>query len=175
MDETPAGTIERDETLDPWNTLHRNGWLALRIFAWLVLAASLWGLTNLAQLWNRPAKLVSGTPARVVEEDDGGRFRYRVPFTVNETGEVLMLRVHNNGAVIDYFMTKPGTPVAVLYWPSEMTIASVHPLVAGEPSIRGQYPPYNALLGTSVLGVLLALVLLSGGRLDRALYQAGRG
>jgi hypothetical protein len=167
--------MNRDVLVDPVNAFNRNSQLALRVFAWLLLAASIWGLTNLVQLWNRPVKLVSGTPGRVVEESEAGRFRYLVPFTVGETGDVLMLRLRNNGPVIDYFTAKPGIPVAVLYWPSEMTIASVHPLIAGEPPIRGQYPPYNALLGTSVLGVLLAGVLLLGGQLDRALYRAGRG
>jgi hypothetical protein len=175
MDEDRPKAMGQDETIDPLDAFYRNARLALHIFAWLLLAASIWGLTNLVQLWNRPVKLVSGTPEGIVEESEAGRFQYKVPFTVTETGEVLMLRPGNNGPVIDYFMTNPGTSVAVLYWPSEMTIASVHPLLAGEPPVRGQYPPYNALLGTSLLGVLLAAVLLSGGRLDRALYRAGRG
>jgi hypothetical protein len=161
--------------IDPWNAFNRNSRLALHVFGWLLLAASILGLTNLAQLWARPVKLVSGTPDRVMEESEAGRFRYLVPFTVDETGDVLVLRLRNNGPVIDYFMNKPGVPVAVLYWPSEMTIASVHPLVAGEAPVRGQYPPYNALLGTSLLGVALAGALLMGGRLDGVLYRAGRG
>ena len=149
--------------------------LLLRIFAWSLLAASIWGLVNLGQLWSRPMKLVSGTPGEVVEEHETGRFRYLLPFTVDETGAALLLHLHNDGPVIDYFVANPGTQVAVLYWSNDMGIASVHPLVAGEPSIRGRYPPYNALLGTSLLGALLAVVLLLGGWLDSRLYRLGRG
>lgn len=152
----------------------RTSQLVLRVFAWLLLLASLWGMVNLVQLWNRPVRLASGTPDHVVEENQAGRYGYLLRFTVDETGEELTLRLSNNGAVIDYFMANPGRPVAILYWPSEMTIASVHPLEAGKPPIRGQYPPYNALLGTSVLGVVLAVVLLFGKQLDHRLYRIGR-
>lgn len=160
---------------DPLNIYGPSSQLVLRVFAWLLLAASIWGLVNLVQLWNRPVRLVSGTPDQVLEENEAGHFHYSLPFTVDGTGEKLTLHLYNSGPVIDYFMTNPGTPVAILYWAHDMTIASVHPLIAGEPAIRGQYPPYDALLGTSALGGVLALVLLLGGRLDRALYRIGRG
>jgi hypothetical protein len=132
-------------------------------------------LANLVQLWNEPVKLVSGTPDRVTEEVEAGRYRYSLPFRIEETGEVLTLRLPNHGPVIDYFMTNPGKSVAVLFWPTRKTILSVYPLVAGEPRIRGQYPPYNALLGTSVLGVAVAVLLLLGGSLDHLFYRIGRG
>jgi hypothetical protein len=174
MDEKLTGAMDRDRALDSLAAFGRGSKVALHIFAWALLAASIWGMVDLAQLWNRPVKLVSGIPGRVIEESERDRVRYAVPFTVEETGEVLVLGLRNNGPVTDYFMTKPETPVGVLYWPSQMTIASVHPLVAGEPAIRGQYPPYDGLLGTSILGMVLATVLLLGGRLDVALYRAGR-
>ena len=166
--------MDWEKYTDPPNAVNRTG-LLLRIFAWSLLVASIWGLVNLVQLWSRPMKLVSGTPGPVIEEHEAGRFRYLVPFTVDETDEAFLLRLDNDGPVIDYFATSPGTQVAVLYWSEDMGIASVHPLVAGEASIRGRYPPYNALLGTSALGILVAVVLLVGGWLDSRLYRLGRG
>lgn len=167
--------MDWEQGFDPPNVLNRAGQPLLRIFAWSLLIASMWGLVSILQLWNRPVKLVSGTPSQVVEEQEAGRFHYLLPFTVDETGEALLLRLHNSGPVIDYFTRAPATRVAVLYWRDDMAIASVHPLVGGEPSIRSQFPRYNALLGTSVLGALLAVVSLLGGWLDGRLYRLGRG
>jgi hypothetical protein len=170
-----GNTMDGDKAPDSPVVFGQSSQLGLRMFAWLLLAVSLWGLVTLAQLWSRPVRLVRGTPERVVEEGKAGRYQYLLPFAVDETGEVLMLRLPNSGPVIDYFISNPGTPISILYWTTDSAIASVHPLIAGEPAIRGQYPPYSALLGTSAMGIVLAVVLLAGARLDGALYRIGRG
>jgi len=140
----------------------------LRLFALLLGLTSLWGIINQATLWSRPVKLVVGTAGAVQEERSPHGVLYGLLFTL-DTGEELDLRLHNNSPVLDYFLTSPTTDtIALRYWTDDMSVAAVHPLVVGVAPIRDRFPPSDVLLATSVLGLLMALVLLFAGRLHRS-------
>jgi len=161
--------------LHPLEALQNIGRPLVTGFALLLLLVSGWGLVNLFGYWGRSVELVKGAAGEIREERIDKQVRYLVPFTVDESGQELEFQVKNNGPAMDYFMdgqAKP--PLAILYWTDDLSVAKVHPLVAGEEPVRDRYPNYAVLLTTSVLGIVLALMLLLVGPLERMLYPLTR-
>lgn len=166
---------EKDDRFFPLAALERISRPLLQLLSILLIVASLWGLVNQLTLWNQPVELVFGTPGAVKEELLDGRARYWLEFTQQETGERLILRLRNNSPVLKYLLTaSPTDSVALRYWTDDLTILEVHPLVYGVPPIRDRIPPSGILFGTSVLGLVVALVLLFPGTLDRIFRQVIR-
>jgi len=158
----------------PLVALERISQPLLRLLAFLLMVASLWGIVNQLTVWSRPVKLAVGTAGQVQQERHSGHVRYRLPLAL-ETGEEMSLWLSNHSPVLDYFLSNtPAAPIAVRYWSDDMRVVAVHPLAAGVPPIRAHIPPSSVLLGTSVLGLLLALVILGSG-LSWASGGAGRG
>jgi len=141
----------------------------VRFLALLLVAASLWGIFNQVRLWNRPIRLVMGTAGDVVE-DDGAR--YGITFTVQETGEEMQFRLLNNSPTLDYLITRaPTGTVALRYWPDDMTVTSLNPLIVGAEPIENPSPPAGLVLATSILGLLVALAILSPDLVDLVRFR----
>ena len=136
----------------------------LRLFALLLIGASVWGIVNQLTLWNRSVKLAQGRAGVAQEQREQTQVHYLLPFTL-DTGEEMTFWLHNNSPVLDYFVASPTTTTIVLrYWPDDMSVAAVNPLVIGQEPIRDRYPPSGVLMPTSILGLLLGGVLLLSGR-----------
>jgi hypothetical protein len=147
----------------------------LLMFAGLLLVASIWSLVNQWTRWDRPVELLVGAPGPVEEVREGGRVRYRLPFIRQDNGEEMMFWARNHSPVLDYLSSEERNDVVALrYWTDDRVILEVHPLVYGIAPIRDRVPPSGVLVGTSVLGLILAAVLVFPGQVDRALYRLGR-
>jgi hypothetical protein len=160
-----------DQEFFPLAALERASNPLLRAFALLLIVASLWGIVNQFTLWNRPVKLEIGVAGMVREERLGGAVRYSLPFTT-DSGQEMTLWLRNNSPVLDYFLTSPSTTaIAVRYWPDDMSVVAVHPLIIDVPPIADRIPPSGVLLATSILGMLLGLTILFSSQLDRSIHR----
>lgn len=163
-----------EKKFHPIAVLERINKPLIRFFALLLIAASLWGIVNQFTLWNRPIKLVIGTAGNVVEEEQADRVRYRLSFTIQETGQEMQFWLLNNSPTLDYFLTQPPTDtVALRYWPDDMMVASINPLIVGADSIENPIPPPGLVLATSILGLLVALAILIPDLLGRFFFRSG--
>lgn len=148
---------------------------AVRLFAALVILASLWGLVNQLTLWNRPVSFNVGVADRLDERQQDGVTTYTMGFTLVDTGEHLTFRIMNNGPVLDYFATQPTSdPIGVRYWTDDLTVTAVHPLEVNVPPIRDRIPLSGVLVGTSAVGLLIGIVLLIPGTIHRGIHRLGR-
>jgi hypothetical protein len=163
------------DEFSPFTALERTGKPLLRVFASLLLLVSLWGLVNLLGMRGRSIRVALGTAGAVQEERQGDTVRYTLPFTEEETGAEMIFRLHNNSPVLDYLLTSPPThTIAVRYWPDDMTVLAVNPFLPDVPPISYPTPSRGLLLGTSVLGLVLASALLLPDLFGRFVYQSGR-
>jgi hypothetical protein len=163
------------DTFSPAAALERSSKPLLRVFALLVLLVSLWGMVNLLAMRGRSIRVALGTAAAVQEERQGDAVRYYLPFTEEETGAEMIFRLHNNSPVLDYLLTSPPThAIAVRYWPDDMSVVAVNPFLPDVPPISYPTPSRGLLLGTSVLGLVVASALLLPDLLGRFVYQSGR-
>lgn len=165
-------TVEAEEQeFLPLRALERFSRPLVWLFSLLLVLASLSGIVELWRLWSRPLDLVVGTPGAVQEVQTSGGVRYRLPVALG-TGEDLDFWLHNNSPVLDYLISRPvTTTVALRYWTDDMSVAGVYPLTPDTPPVHVRIPPSPILLATSILGLVLALLLLLSGRLDRVLQD----
>ncbi len=160
-----------DQEFFPLAALERASTPLLRAFALLLIVASLWGIVNQFTLWNRPVKLEIGVAGMVREERLRGAVRYSLPFAT-DMDEEMTLWLRNNSPVLDYFLTSPSTTtIAVRYWPDDMSVVAVHPLIVDVMPIADRLPPSGVLLATSILGLLLGLTILISSRLDDSIHR----
>ena len=160
-----------DQEFFPLAALERASMPLLRAFALLLIVASLWGIVNQFTQWNRPVKLEIGVAGMVREERLGGTVRYSLPFAA-DSGQEMTLWLRNNSPVLDYFLTSPSTAtVAVRYWPDDMSVVAVHPLIINVPPIADRFPPSGVLLATSILGLLLGSTILLCGQPDGSIHR----
>ncbi|NOR84111.1 MAG: hypothetical protein GQ526_11530 [Ardenticatenales bacterium] len=160
-----------DQEFFPLAALERASTPLLRSFALLLIVASLWGIVNQFTQWSRPVKLEIGVAGMVQEERLGGTVRYSLPF-VTDSGQEMTLWLRNNSPVLDYFLTSPSTTtIAVRYWPDDMSVVAVHPLIVDVPPIADRFPPSGVLLATSILGLLLGLTILFSSQLDGSIHR----
>jgi hypothetical protein len=163
------------DTFSPAAALERASKPLLRIFVLLLLLVSLWGMVNLSAMRGRSIRVALGVAGAVQEERQGDRVRYYLPFTEEETGAEMVFRLHNNSPVLDYLVTSPPThTIALRYWPDDMTVLAVNPFLPEVPPISYPTPSRGLLLGTSVLGLVLASALLLPDLFGRFVYQSGR-
>ncbi len=160
-----------DQEFFPLAALERASTPLLRAFALLLIVASLWGIVNQLTLWNRPIKLEFGVAGMVREERRGGEVGYSLPFAT-DTGQEMTLWLRNNSPVLDYLIASPSTTmIAVRYWPDDMSVVAVYPLIVDVPPIADRIPPSGVLLATSILGLLLGLTIFFFGQLDRSIHR----
>lgn len=161
--------------LYPLAVLARIGRPLLRLVALLLIPVSLWGIGEGLGERNRSLYVVIGRPGPVREERQDDAVRYSLPFTVEETGEEMILSLPNNSRVLDQLITEsPTRTIALQYWPDTMRVRALNLLQIGvEPiEVRAPYPGIS--LGTSILGLLVALALLLPDLFARSVYRTGR-
>jgi hypothetical protein len=161
--------------LYPATALERTSKPLLRVFALLLLLVSLWGVVNLLGMRGRSIRVALGVAGAVQEERQGDTVRYYLPFTEEETGAEMLFRLHSNSPVLNYLMTSPPThTIALRYWPDDMSVLAVNPFLPDVPPIVYPTPSRRLLLGTSVLGLVLASALLLPDLFGRFVYRSGR-
>ena len=153
--------MDDTEKTFPLSALLRISRPMLRILALLLILVSLWGIIKQSTMWNRSVKVVIGVGGPLQEERHEGAVRYLLPFTVDETGAEMVFWLDNSNSVLDYLATQPPTStIALRYWPDDMSVMAVNPLLPGVEPVQARIPPSEILLGTSILGFLVALALL---------------
>jgi hypothetical protein len=163
------------DMFSPVAALERISKPLLRVFALLLLLVSIWGVVNLLSMRGRSIRVALGVAGVVQEERQGDRVRYYLPFTEEETGAEMIFRLHNNSPVLDYVMTSPPThTIALRYWPDDMTVLAANPFLPDVPPISYPTPSRGLLLGTSVLGLVMASALLLPDLFSRFVYQSSR-
>lgn len=156
-------------------TLMRTGKWLLRVFAVLLLTASLWGVVELVGMRGRSIRVVLGVAGPVQEAKQGSATVYHLPFTEEETGTEMTFRLHNNSPILDYMLTSvPTHTIALRYWPDDMSVLAVNPLLPDVPVAVYPTPSRSLQLATSVLGIVLAVVLLLPDLIDRVTFRSGR-
>jgi hypothetical protein len=166
---------EQDTQFYPLATLEKITRPLLWVLSLLLIVTSIWGFADLLAMGNQPLELVFGNPGEVREEIQDGRTSYSLAFTHLETGEEMTYRLRNNSPVLDYMIdASPAITVAIRYRTDDRTITEIYPTVYGIPQVRDRVTPPGILLGASLLGLGVALVLLFPGMLDRILYRAGQ-
>ena len=138
------------------------------LLAGLLIVAAGWSWWNQATQWSRPVELVFGVPGELQAIQQDGRTHYRLLFTEQDSGAPYEFWVINNGVVLEHLQENvTGETVALRYWTDNLTVAAIFPLTIDTPPIQEQVPPALVLLGTSILGMGVALFLLLAGRLSR--------
>lgn len=163
--------MDDTEITFPLSALLRISRPMLRILALLLILVSLWGIIKQSTMWNRSVKLVVGVAGPLQEERHDGAVRYLLSFMVEETGAEMIFWLDNGNSVLAYLATQPPTStIALRYWPDDMSVMAVNPLLPGVEPVQARIPPSEILLATSILGFLVALALL----LPDFIYGSGR-
>jgi hypothetical protein len=159
----------------PLAFLARIGRPLLRLVAILLIPVSIWGIREGLEGRNRSLFVIIGRAGPVQEVQQGDAVRYTLPFTVEETGEELTLMLPNNSAVLDQLITEPPThTIALQYWPDTMGVRALNLLQIGVEPIEVRMPQPGIALGTSILGLLVALAILLPDLLARFVFRTGR-
>ena len=152
----------------PLAWVERMGRPLFGLLAGLLILAAVWAFWNQATQWSRPVKLVFGVPGELQLSQQDGRANYRLTFAEQDTGAQYEFWVQNNGPVLEYLLENSGEEtVALRYWTDDLMVAAIFPLTIDTPPIQERVPPALVLLGTSILGLGVALFLLLAGRLAR--------
>ncbi|MBN1319152.1 MAG: hypothetical protein JXA42_26955 [Anaerolineales bacterium] len=165
-----------EEKFYPLLALERASKPILRVFAVLLIAASLWGIVNQITLWGKPVQLSQGIVGKVKEQAGEDGVHYSATFTLQESGQEIEIQLRNNSPVLEYLSNnQPTEAIALRYWRDNLMAFELHTLEYGVASIKDPVPPSFVLVGSSILGFLLAGVLLFPEVLDRMFYHVGRG
>lgn len=159
----------------PFDALVRAGRWLLRVFAVILLLASVWGIVDLLEMRGRSIRVALGVAGTVQEDRQGDTVRYYLPFTEEETGAAMTFRLHNNSPVLDYLLTStPSHTIALRYWPDDMSVLAVNPLLPDAPVVAYPTPSRTLLLVTSTLGMVVAAALLLPDLLGRLVPRSNR-
>lgn len=166
---------DQEEQFYPIPALERASKPLMTVFAVLLIVASIWGMINQVSIWSRPVQLTEGYVGEVQERVEGGTCRYSVSFTVAESGQVMEIQLRNNSPVLEYLSKNhPPDVIALRYWKDNLMAFELYPLEYGVAPVKDPIPLSFVLVGSSILGLLLAGVLLFPEALDRFIYGVGR-